>query len=308
MTFPVIVIAGPTCTGKSATAVALAGMIGGEVISADSVQVYRGMDIGSAKISSAEMGDIPHHLIDIADPSEPLNVIAFRDLALAAVEDIRSRGNVPIITGGTGFYIDSLLFESPDFEPGTDPELREKLRKRAGNGELDAMYRELSELDPDYASSVHPHNVARITRALEYCITTGSRYSDYALGTSSRPVRFPFRCFVLDDDRSELYSRIDSRVDSMIDRGFANEVRLLVKKGLTGDSVPMQAVGYRQMYDHVSGLCSLDETADDIKRSTRHVAKRQLTWFRHVSYSEWLDISGFGRDPSRVADEIRSRL
>ena len=307
MEYPVTVIAGLTCTFKSATAVELALMIGGEVVSADSAQVYRGMDIGTSKIAEAEMKGVPHHMIDVADPTDGSTVSSFTEKALRCIEDIRFRRRVPIIVGGTGFYIESLLFLQPDSEPGVDPEYRAKLKKKAENGGLKDLYDELSLRDPRYAVSVHPNNRMRIIRAMEYIHSTGRPYSEYAMDFNPEP-RFPFRCFVFDDDRSELRERICSRVDRMMADGFEEEVRRLVSDGVQRDSVAMQAVGYRQMFDAVSGDLSVDQAVADIKTVTCQIAKRQLTWFRHREYAEWIDISRYRRDPKRLAEAIKKSL
>ncbi len=305
---PLIVIAGPTCTGKSETAVALAEMIGGEIVSADSMQVYRGMDIGTAKLPVSMRKGIPHHLIDVADPREDYSVSRFTEDAVKAVESIFSRGHVPIVAGGSGFYIDALLFKQPETEPGTDPDLKYELRIRAADGQLEEMYHELERLDPVYAASIHPNNRVRIIRALEYTITTGMPYSGYAGKRASAKPRYDFMFFVLDDDRRSLYRRIDQRVDGMIADGLEKEVRRLIRKGVSRDSVAMQGVGYRQMYDHIIEDVSRDEAIASIKTETRHIAKRQLTWLRRIGGAEWIDISKYGRDPCAVARRIDSMI
>jgi len=305
---PLIVIAGPTCTGKSETAIALAEMIGGEIISADSMQVYRGMDIGTAKLPETMRKGIPHHLIDVADPREDYSVSRFAEDAVKAAESIFSRGHVPIVAGGSGFYIDALLFKQPETEPGTDPDLKYELRIRAADGQLEEMYHELERLDPEYAGSIHPNNRVRIIRALEYTITTGKPYSQYAWKRASAEPRYDHRFFVLDDDRRSLYRRIDQRVDGMIADGLEKEVKGLIRKGVSRDSVAMQGVGYRQMYDHIIEEEPLDEVIASIKTETRHIAKRQLTWLRRIEGAEWIDISKFGHDPHAVARRIDSMI
>ena len=305
---PLIVIAGPTCTGKSETAIALAEMIGGEIISADSMQVYRGMDIGTAKLPETMRKGIPHHLIDVVDPREDYSVSRFAEDAVKAAESIFSRDHVPIVAGGSGFYIDALLFKQPETEPGTDPDLKYELRIRAADGQLEEMYHELERLDPEYAGSIHPNNRVRIIRALEYTITTGKPYSQYAGKRASAEPRYDHRFFVLDDDRRSLYRRIDQRVDGMIADGLEKEVKGLIRKGVSRDSVAMQGVGYRQMYDHIIEEEPLDEVIASIKTETRHIAKRQLTWLRRIEGAEWIDISKFGRDPHAVARRIDSMI
>ena len=303
MGYPLIVIAGPTCTGKSATAVRLARRIDGEIVSADSMQVYRGMDIGTAKITPEDMDGVPHHMIDILDPTEAMNVNSFALRAIGCIEDIRIRGKVPIVVGGTGFYIESILFITPDCDQGIDRDYRQRLKNRAEKGELAQLYSELEAKDPEYAATVHPNNRMRVIRALEYMHATGRPYSEYAMHGPAEK-RFPFRCFVFDDDRRALYARIDERVDRMISDGLEEEVRRLIDSGVEEDSVPMQGIGYRQMYDHIIDGIPIDDTVRDIKNATRHFAKRQLTWFRHRDYSEWIDISEFGRDPESVSKHL----
>ena len=304
----VIVIGGPTCVGKSKTAIALAKRIGGEIVSADSMQVYRGMDIGTAKLPGYMRAGVPHHMIDVADPKDDYSVSRFAEDAVKAVESILSRGRVPIVTGGSGFYIDALLYKQPEMEPGTDPELKYELRIRAADGQLQEMYEELRRLDPEYAESIHPNNRVRIIRALEYTLTTGIPYSEYA-GKRKTPVpRFDHHFFVLDDDRRALYKRIDERVDTMIRSGLTDEVSSLIRKGVSRDSVAMQGVGYRQIYDHLIEDMPLDEAIASIKTETRHIAKRQLTWLRRIDEAEWINISTYGRDPQRVAEHIQSEL
>ena len=305
---PLIVIAGPTCVGKTETAIALARSIGGEIVSADSMQVYRGMDIGTAKASVAEREGIPHHMIDVADPSEDYNVNRYSEAALQCISDIRSRGKVPIVVGGSGFYIDALLYGQPESEPGTDPDLRSELRKRASEGELPELYSELKKLDPAYAESIHPNNRVRVIRGLEYTLTTGTPYSQYTRARMDAKPRFDHRFFVLDDDRMELYSRIDARVDRMVADGLLFEVKRLMDDGIGRDTVSMQGVGYRQMFDYLSGEMALEEAIESIKVETRHIAKRQLTWLRHIPDTEWIDVTRFGRDPIRIAEHIRDSV
>ena len=307
MEIPLIVIAGPTCTGKSATAVRLAKAVGGEVVSADSMQVYRGMDIGTAKIAHQEMDGIPHHMIDILDPTEAMNVNSFALKAIGCIEDIRLRDRVPIVVGGTGFYIESILFVTPECDQGIDRDYRQRLKKRAEKGELAQLYSELEAKDPEYAVTVHSNNRMRVIRALEYIHATGRPYSEYAMHGPAEK-RFPFRCFVLDDDRRALYSRIDERVDRMISDGLEEEVRRLIGMGVEEDSVSMQGIGYRQMYDRIVDGIPIDDTIRDIKNATRHFAKRQLTWFRHRDYSEWIDISEFGRGPESISKRIMNMI
>ena len=287
---PLIITAGPTAAGKSAAAIALAKKIGGEIISADSVQVYRGMDIGSAKIREEEREGIPHYLIDILDPDEPFNVFLFRQYAKEAYREIRKNGHIPILTGGTGFYIQAFLYDIDFSEEHGGPEYRknlEELSKTEGGAE--ELYRMLRELDPKAAEAIHPNNVKRVIRALEFRHETGDLISKHNEEQRKKESPYDFRYYVLSCDRALLYERIERRVDRMMEEGLLGEVEALRDKGYGRSLVSMQSLGYRQLMTYLYGECTLPEAVERIKIETRHFAKRQLTWFRRERDTVWVD-------------------
>ena len=285
---PLIIITGPTASGKSNISVSLTKRINGEIISADSMQVYKRMDIGTAKITEEEMQGVPHHLIDILEPWDEFNVTLFKEYADKAIEEILSRNHIPIIVGGTGFYIQSVLYDTQFTEHETDMNLRSELFDYAEKNGNEALHDRLKNLDPVYADSVHFNNVKRVVRAIEYCMLTGGLFSEHNEMESNRTSPYNFAYFVLDMDRELLYDRINMRVDKMFEEGLLNEVSELQKLGLNKDMVSMKGLGYKEVLDHLDGCYSLCEAANIIKRETRHFAKRQLTWFRRENDTIWL--------------------
>lgn len=286
---PLIIIAGPTAGGKSAAAVALAGQIQGSIVSADSMQVYRGMDIGSAKITKAEMGGIPHELIDIIDPAEEWNVVRFQQEAKAAAERIYASGRIPIIAGGTGFYIQALLYDVDFTEAKEDAGFREEMERLAAKEGSEALYQRLRSLDPAAAENIHPHNVKRVIRALEFVRETGGSIASHNEEQRNRPPAYDAAFFVLTRDRAKLYQRIDERVDQMMEKGFLEEVLALRNQGLTLKHVSMQGLGYKQLLEYLDGKWSLEEAVRQMKLQTRHYAKRQITWFKREPSAIWLN-------------------
>lgn len=284
-----IVITGPTAVGKTELSVALAKKIDGEIISADSVQVYKHMDIGSAKITKAEMQGIPHHLIDICEPAEAFNIARFKDLSKQAVNDIFSRGKIPIIAGGTGFYIQSLIYDIDFKETATDgtrTKYEEMLREK-GEAYLHSL---LKERDPEAAAAIHPNNAKRVIRALEYFEQTGTKISTHNEEERRKESPYNFAYFVLNLPREKLYDRINRRVDMMLEDGLLDEVKSLAASyGVTEDMVSMQALGYKEILDYLNGNTTLEDAIYTIKRDTRHFAKRQLTWFKREREVIWLD-------------------
>lgn len=294
-----VIIAGPTASGKSAVSVALAKKACGEVISADSMQVYRHMDIGSAKITPSEMQGIPHHMIDILEPTEDFNVSVFSELAGKAVEKVRSDGKLPILCGGTGFYIQALLYGIDFAEGETDNELRRMLEKKAALKGTEYMEEELRLFDPVSAKAYHG-NLKRIIRAIEYHELTGKLMSEKnALERAKEPI-YDAAYFVLTMPRDVLYKRIDKRVDMMMANGLISEVKSLKDMGVTREMTSMQGLGYRQIYDHLDGRYDLETAVEEIKKQTRHFAKRQLTWFKREKNVIWIDVSGF-ETPEQIA-------
>lgn len=308
---PLIVIGGPTASGKSSIAIQLARDIGGEIISADSMQVYRGMDIGTAKVTKEEMQGVPHHLIDIAGPKEAFNVVSYKQAADEAIGKILGAGHIPILAGGTGFYIQAVLRDIQFTENDTDMSFREQLMEIAaqedGPGRL---YARLQEVDPEAARQIHPNNVKRIVRALEFYLQTGQKISEHNEQERHRKSPYNYAYFVLTMPRQQLYAMIEKRVDQMLDAGLVDEVRRLRAAGCTPDMVSMQGLGYKEIFPYLDGICTLNEAAYILKRDTRHFAKRQLTWFRREKDIIWLDRSIYDSQEKlldRMEEELRKR-
>jgi len=298
---PLIIVAGPTATGKSAAAVELAKLINGAVISADSMQVYKGMDIGSAKISEEEMQDIEHYLIDELDPKEEFSVAVFKQMAVDAMEKIYQNGQIPIITGGTGFYIQAVLYDI-DFKETMENELkRSEYREYAEQFGPEALHDRLKEADPEAAEKIHFNNVKRVIRALEYLDETGEQISVHNRIESAKESPYAFEFFVLTDDRAALYKRINNRVEDMFKFGLTEEVTALYESGLSENDISMKGIGYREFFPYFRGEINEKELVSTIKKNTRHFAKRQLTWFRREKDARWIDISLYKRDPQKIA-------
>ncbi|MBR0131903.1 MAG: tRNA (adenosine(37)-N6)-dimethylallyltransferase MiaA [Lachnospiraceae bacterium] len=277
---PLIILSGPTAVGKTELSIKLAHEADGEIISADSMQVYRTMDIGTAKIKPSEMDGIPHHLIDIIEPEDEWNVSLFAEYAKKAVNDIYSRGKVPVLVGGTGFYIQALLYDV-EFSEEDDNEIRKRLTKESTRLGSHALHERLKEIDPVSAEIIHENNVKRVIRALEFYELHHMPISEHNKTQSERKSPYDFRYFVLSDSRDKIYDRIDRRVDKMLEAGLVDEVKGLMDRGLDLSYVSMQGLGYKEIYKYLTGEYTLDEAVYILKRDTRHFAKRQLTWFRH---------------------------
>jgi len=289
---PLVIIAGPTATGKTKCAVELAKAINGEIISADSIQVYKGMDIGSAKVTFEEMCGVKHHLIDVLEPTQDFNITVFQTLAKEAMDEIYSRGKVPIIAGGTGFYIQSVLYDIDFTENEDNNEIREALTRISLEKDgKDILFAMLKDIDPESADVIDKNNIKRVIRAIEFYKLSGKKISEHNKLQSSKEAAYDARFFVLTDDRKVLYERIDKRVDKMIELGLVEEVRNLLNKGLKRDMVSMQGIGYKEIVSYLMGEISLDEAIYIIKRDTRHFAKRQITWFKREKDVIWLDRS-----------------
>ncbi|MCR5100655.1 MAG: tRNA (adenosine(37)-N6)-dimethylallyltransferase MiaA [Butyrivibrio sp.] len=299
-----IVVTGPTAVGKTKLSIELAKRINGEIISADSMQVYKGMNIGTDKITQEQMDGVRHHLIDILDTDEDFNVFTFKKLADEAIADIKSRGRVPIIVGGTGFYIQAVLYDIDFTETDIDETYRHALEEIARTKGAEFLHEELRKVDPASADSIHANNVKRVIRALEYYNKTGEQISKHNEEERQKKSPYDFRYFVLTDDREVLYSRIDVRVDKMIEEGLEDEMKSLINKGIDPHSTAMQGLGYREMYDYVMGNIDLERAVYLIKRNTRHFAKRQLTWFKREKDVRWINKKEFGRDDKKVLEEI----
>lgn len=297
---PLVILTGPTAVGKSELSLSLAKAIDGEIISADSMQVYRGMDVGSAKLMPSEQQGVPHHLLDILDLEEEFNVVLFQRLAAQAVRDICQRGHIPIVTGGTGFYIQALLYDIDFTENDEDTSFRSGLEDLAAKEGADVLYQRLLAVDPKACETIHKNNVKRVIRALEFYEKTGQRISEHNESQRQNQSPYRFAYFVLNDERSALYSRIDRRVDQMLENGLEAEVRRLAAQGCTKDLVSMQGLGYKEMLAYLNGELSLEEAVYIIKRDTRHFAKRQLTWFRRERDVIWLEKEQYQHDDNRI--------
>lgn len=297
---PLIVLTGPTAVGKTKLSIALAKAVGGEIISADSMQVYRYMDIGSAKISREEMQGVAHHLIDILMPWEEFNVVIFQKRCLQAMEEIYGRGHIPILTGGTGFYIQSVLYGIDFTETSERSEYRKKLEETAEREGAEALHDMLLQVDPLSAENIHANNVKRVIRALEFYEQTGEPISAHNERERQKESRYASCYFVLNDDREKLYEAIDRRVDLMLEAGLEAEVRRLKEFGCTRDMVSMQGLGYKEMLEYLDGECSMEDAVYRIKRDTRHFAKRQLTWFRREKEVIWIDKPAFSYDENKI--------
>lgn len=305
---PLIVLTGPTAVGKTALSIQLARRIGGEIISADSMQVYRHMDIGTAKIRLEEMDGVPHHLIDILEPTEDFNVVRFQALARAAAEDIYSRGKIPIVAGGTGFYIQALLNDIDFTQIDENMQFREEMERLAAEQGAEVLHERLRAVDPESAEAIHANNVKRVIRALEYYQQTGQKISEHNEAEREKESAYNSAYFVLTDDRKILYDRIDKRVDLMMQEGLLEEVNALRLRGLKRESVAMQGLGYKELFGYFEGEYPLEEAVRIIKRDTRHFAKRQLTWFRRERDVIWLDKSEIGREDEQLIQQMLTVL
>ncbi len=287
---PVIAVQGPTASGKSATALAICEQFDGEVISCDSMQIYRRMDIGTAKPTKEEMARIPHHLIDICEPDEDFSAAAFAAFAQNAISDVHERGKTPVLCGGTGLYLDSVLRGVAFGELETDPAYRAELASFAAEYGNEALHARLLAIDPEAAAAIHPNNVKRVIRALEICKTSGMTKTEWDKKAVSAASPYDAVCIALDyRDREILYRRIDRRVDEMMEGGLLEEVRGLLADGfLTPNSTAGGAIGYKELIACIHGAISPKEAADAVKIATRHYAKRQLTWLRRNEAVHWL--------------------
>jgi len=304
-----IILTGPTAVGKTELSIRLAKEIGGEIISADSMQVYRGMDIGTAKITKEEMQGVRHHLIDCLNPDEEFNVAVFQEMAKEAALDIISRGKVPVLTGGTAFYIQALLYGIDFNEEEHDDSYRNAMYEigidEEGKKKLHAM---LCKVDAEYADTVHYNNMKRVVRALEYHHFTGRKFSEYNEQQRLKEAEYDFCYFVLNDERAHLYERINKRVDIMMENGLLEEVKALKAKGYSDDLVSMQGVGYKEIILYLNGAISLEESVELIKKNTRHFAKRQLTWFRKEDDVIWVDKQGFDYEDEKILEYMYSHM
>lgn len=305
---PLVVLTGPTAVGKSKLSIALAKAIGGEIISADSMQVYKHMDVGSAKIMPHEMEGIPHFLIDCLEPTEDFNVVLFQKMAKKAMMEIWRKSKIPIIVGGTGFYIQAILYDIDFTENEGDHTYRTQLEQLAAEKGNLYLYEKLKLADPESAEVIHANNIKRVIRALEFYEQTGTKISVHNEKEKEKESPYQFQYFVLTDERERIYSKIDQRVDEMIGNHLVEEVIRLKDMGCKRDSVAMQGLGYKEILDYLNGECTLEEAVYLIKRDTRHFAKRQLTWFRREKDVIWIDKGKAGEDLGLLLQEMITRL
>lgn len=305
---PLIVLTGPTAVGKTKLSLALAGAVGGEIVSADSMQVYRRMDIGTAKIKREEMQGIPHHMIDILEPWEPFNVVLFKERSQECIRGIYERGRIPVVTGGTGFYIQALLRDIDFTENDEDSEYRQDLERLAAERGAEYLHGLLREVDPAGAEAVHVNNIKRTIRALEFYHLTGKPISEHNAQERQRLSAYNSCYFVLNDERERLYARIEQRIDEMLAQGLAEEVRGLRDMGCRRGMVSMQGLGYKEIMAWLEGEITFEQAVETLKRDTRHFAKRQLTWFRREKDVIWVDKNEFGYDEDRMLRFMLEKL
>lgn len=302
---PMVILTGPTAVGKTALSIELAKKINGSIISADSMQVYRHMDIGSAKIRPSEMQGIPHHMIDILEPWEPFNVVIFQERCRECLEGIYERGHIPIVTGGTGFYIQALLKDIDFTENEENTAYRKELEQLAEEKGAEYLHEMLQQVDAEAAEKIHANNIKRTIRALEFFELTGKKISEHNTEEGEKKSAYQSCYFVLNDDREKLYARIEQRIDEMLAEGLVEEVRALQKMGCTRNLVSMQGLGYKEILDYLDDEITLEEAIYRIKRDTRHFAKRQLTWFRRERDVIWVDKSELGSDTESLLSYMR---
>lgn len=305
---PLVVLTGPTAVGKTKASIGLAKAIGGEIISADSMQVYEYMDIGSAKIRPEEMQGIPHYLVDELKPWDEFHVVRFQQMAKKAMEQIYANGHIPIIVGGTGFYIQALLYDIDFTSTSQDDNYRQDLENLAKEKGAEYLHNMLREIDPKSAEDIHANNIKRVIRALEYYHQTGQKMSRHNEEERQKESPYEFIYFVLNAPREQLYQRIDRRVDQMMSEGLVEEVKRLKEMGCTKEMVSMQGLGYKEILAYLDGEYALDEAVYTIKRDTRHFAKRQLTWFRRERQVTWIQKEKYDYDEEKILEAMISHL
>lgn len=302
---PLVIITGPTGVGKTDISIDIAKKINGEIISADSIQIYKYMDIGSAKITKEEMDGIKHYLVDELNPDEEFNVYMFKTMSKRAMEEIYAKGKIPIIVGGTGFYIQSILYDIEfSDEEEKDDSIRKKYEQLAKEKGNLYVHKLLEEVDKESADSIHENNLKRVIRALEYYEVNHEKISVHNVREASKESPYNFVYFVLNRQRDVLYERIDKRVDIMIGQGLVNEVKHLLALGYSPDLVSMQGLGYKEIVAYLNGEYTLDEAVEIIKRDTRHFAKRQLTWFRREKEVTFMNYEDYGNDKGLVSNAM----
>ena len=305
---PMVILTGPTAVGKTNLSIELAKRINGAIISADSMQVYKYMDIGSAKIMPQEMQGIKHYLIDELLPSDEFNVFIFKEMAKKALEEIYSNDQIPIIVGGTGFYIQALLYDINFTEQDTDIAYRNKLSEFAAVNGNHALHEMLKNIDPVSYETIHENNVKRVIRALEYYHNCSEPISKHNDSERQKESPYNFAYFVLNDERKRLYDRIYKRVDIMVKNGLVEEVKKLKNMGYTSDMVSMKGIGYKEILSSLDGAYDIDEAVEKVKQESRRFAKRQLTWFRREKETIWLEKEEYSYDDNKILSKIKEIL
>ena len=305
---PLIILTGPTAVGKTKLSIKLAKAVNGEIISADSMQVYHYMDIGSAKILPEEMEGVPHHLVDCLDPDEEFKVVRFQQMAKEAMEDIYARNRIPILVGGTGFYIQAVTGDIDFTECGEDNSYRKELEQMAKEQGAEVLHNMLAKVDPESAIAIHANNTKRVIRALEYYQQTGEPISQHNKQQREKESPYNLAYFVLNDERSHLYARIDARIDEMLKEGLVDEVKRLQQMGYHKGMVSMQGLGYKEILSYLDGTWSLEEAVYVLKRDTRHFAKRQITWFKREKNVEWFYKPDYDYDENKILDGMLASL
>jgi len=305
---PLIVLTGPTAVGKTQLSVQLAKAVNGEIISADSMQVYKHMNIGSAKITKEQMEGISHYLVDEISPFEEFNVVKFKQMAKSYLETIYTKGKIPILAGGTGFYIQALLYDIDFTSHGDNNRLRSELTKKAKESGAMALHNQLRRIDPQSADQIHPNNSKRVIRAIEFYYQTGNKISEHNEKERQKESPYNFLYFVLNTERAVLYENINRRVDSMMEQGLLQEVRALAAMGCTKEMVSMKGLGYKEMLNYLDGQYTLEEAVSILKRDTRHFAKRQLTWFQREKEVRWIYLPDYENRIDLVLETLLSYI
>lgn len=301
---PLIILTGPTASGKTEFSVRLAKAVNGEIISADSIQVYKYMNIGSAKVTADEMQGVKHYLVDELMPDEEFNIYVFKEKAKAYCDAIYNKGKVPIIAGGTGFYIQSLLYDIQFNEEDNDKSYRQSLEKLAEEKGKEHIHNMLSRVDEASAKAIHYNNLKRVIRALEYYHLTGEKISEHNESQKKNESPYDYKYMVLTMDRAKMYERINKRVDIMMDLGLVDEVKGLIDMGYSPELTSMQGIGYREIIAYLQGKSTLEKAVEDIKQNTRNFAKRQLTWFRREKSVDWIDYEEFGWNKDAMLEQM----
>ena len=288
-----IILAGPTASGKTSVSIDLAKRLGGEIISADSMQVYKYMDVGTAKISVEEMQGVKHHLIDVLDPKEDFNIVKFQNMVKCSIEEIVKNGHIPILVGGTGFYIQSVIYDIDFNNEDDNSSVRKKLKEEYDAFGADFMHEKLKKIDIVSAQNIHKNNKKRIIRAIEYFLINNEPISSHNEVQREKKSPYDYRFFVLNPPRDILYERINKRVDIMVENGLVDEVKKLREMGLSTANISMQGIGYKEIIEYLDGEVSLETAIENIKQNTRHMAKRQVTWFKREKGVIYVDPFSF---------------